>query len=51
MSRMAVEMLTDIEKDTIDWDPNLTRTEGVTYCWILTERLPPAGNGTMRQEW
>ena len=22
MSRMAVEMLTDIEKDTIDWDPN-----------------------------
>ena len=27
MSRMAVEMLTDIEKDTIDWDPNFDETK------------------------
>ena len=27
MSRMAVEMLTDIEKDTIDWDSNFDETK------------------------
>ena len=27
MSRMAVEMLTDIDKDTIDWDPNFDETK------------------------
>ena len=27
MSRMAVEMLTDIEKDTIDWDPNFDESK------------------------
>ncbi len=27
MSKMAVEMLTDIEKDTIDWDPNFDETK------------------------
>ena len=24
---MAVEMLTDIDKDTIDWDPNFDETK------------------------
>ena len=27
MSRMAVEMLTDIDKDTVDWDPNYDDTK------------------------
>ena len=27
MSKMAVEMLTDIDKDTIDWDPNFDETK------------------------
>ena len=27
MSRMAVEMLTDIDKDTINWDPNFDETK------------------------
>ena len=27
MSRMAVEMLTDIDKDTVDWDPNYDETK------------------------
>ena len=27
MSRMAVEMLTDIDKNTIDWDPNFDETK------------------------
>ena len=27
MSRMAVEMLTDIDKDTIDWDLNIDETK------------------------
>ena len=27
MSKMACEMLTDIEKDTIDWDPNFDETK------------------------
>ena len=31
MSRMAVEMLTDIEKDTIDWDPNF---DAVSYTHL-----------------
>ena len=32
MSRMAVEMLTDIEKDTIDWDPNFDETKRNPVC-------------------
>ncbi len=28
MSKLADEMLRDIEKDTVDWDPTLTRPEG-----------------------
>ncbi len=27
MSRMAVEMLRDIDKDTVDWDPNFDETQ------------------------
>ena len=29
MSRMAVEMLTDIDKDTINWDPNFDETKKI----------------------
>ena len=32
MSRMAVEMLTDIEKDTIDWDLNFDETKKEPAC-------------------
>ena len=42
MSRMAVEMLTDIEKDTIDWDPNFDETKKEPS--VLPCRFPePAG--------
>ena len=39
MSKMACELLTDIEKDTIDWDPTLTKPRrSPTFC--------PAGSPT-----
>ena len=38
MSRMAVEMLTDIEKDTIDWDPNFDETKKEPH--VLPSRFP-----------
>ena len=38
MSRMAVEMLTDIEKDTIDWDPNFDETMKEPH--VLPSRFP-----------
>ena len=40
MSRMAVEMLTDIEKDTIDWDPNFDETKKE----LATEEMVVTGN-------
>ena len=38
MSRMACEMLTDIEKDTIDWDPNFDETKKEPH--VLPSRFP-----------
>ena len=38
MSKMACEMLTDIEKDTIDWDPNFDETTKEPH--VLTSRFP-----------
>ena len=38
MSKMACEMLTDIEKDTIDWDPNFDETEKEPH--VLPSRFP-----------
>ena len=38
MSRMAVEMLTDIEKDTIDWDPNFDENKKEPH--VLPSRFP-----------
>ncbi len=38
MSKMAVEMLTDIEKDTIDWDPNFDETKKEPR--VLPSRFP-----------
>ena len=38
MSRMAVEMLTDIDKDTIDWDPNFDETKKEPS--VLPSRFP-----------
>ena len=38
MSRMAVEMLTDIEKDTIDWDPNFDETKKEPACCPAASR-------------
>ncbi len=38
MSKMACEMLTDIEKDTIDWDPNYDETKKNTH--VLPSRFP-----------
>ncbi len=38
MSKMAVEMLTDIEKDTIDWDPNFDETKKEPS--VLPSRFP-----------
>ena len=38
MSRMAVEMLTDIDKDTIDWDPNFDETKKEPH--VLPSRFP-----------
>ena len=40
MSRMAVEMLTDIDKDTIDWDPNFDETKKE----LATEEMVVTGN-------
>ena len=50
MSRMAVEMLTDIDKDTINWDPNLTRRRknpascpaASPICWSTAVRASPS---------
>ena len=49
MSRMAVEMLTDIDKDTIDWDPTLMRPRRSPAfcpavsrtCWSTAVRASP----------
>ena len=41
MSRMAVEMLTDIDKDTIDWDPNFDETKKEPS--VLPCRFPKIG--------
>mgnify|MGYP000302629922 CR=1 FL=1 len=38
MSKMACEMLTDIEKDTIDWDPNFEETKKEPH--VLPSRFP-----------
>ena len=38
MSRIATEMLTDIEKDTIDWDPNFDETKKEPS--VLPSRFP-----------
>ena len=38
ISKMACEMLTDIEKDTIDWDPNFDETEKEPH--VLPSRFP-----------
>ena len=38
MSKMACEMLTDIEKDTIDWDPNFDETKKEPP--VLPSRFP-----------
>ena len=38
MSKMACEMLTDIEKDTIDWDPNFDETKKEPS--VLPSRFP-----------
>ena len=38
MSKMACEMLTDIEKDTIDWDPNFDETRKEPK--VLPSRFP-----------
>ena len=38
MSKMACEMLTDIEKDTIDWDPNFDETTKEPH--VLPSRFP-----------
>lgn len=38
MSRIACEMLTDIEKDTIDWDPNFDETKKEPH--VLPSRFP-----------
>ena len=38
MSKMACEMLTDIEKDTIDWDPNFDETKKEPH--VLPSRFP-----------
>ena len=40
MSKMACEMLTDIEKDTIDWDPNFDETKKE----LATEEMVVTGN-------
>ncbi len=37
MSNMAVEMLTDIDKDTVDWDPNFDDTNRSP---VLPSRFP-----------
>ena len=38
MSKMACEMLTDIEKETIDWDPNFDETKKEPH--VLPSRFP-----------
>ena len=38
MSKMAVELLTDIDKDTIDWDPNFDETKKEPH--VLPSRFP-----------
>ena len=38
MSKIACEMLTDIEKDTIDWDPNFDETKKEPH--VLPSRFP-----------
>ena len=38
MSRVAVEMLTDIDKDTVDWDPNFDETKKEPQ--VLPSRFP-----------
>ena len=38
MSKIACEMLTDIEKDTIDWDPNFDDTKKEPH--VLPSRFP-----------
>ena len=38
MSKMACELLTDIEKDTIDWDPNFDETKKEPH--VLHSRFP-----------
>ena len=38
MSRLAVEMLTDIEKDTVDFTPNFDNTR--KEPWVLPSRFP-----------
>ena len=38
MSKMACELLTDIEKDTIDWDPNFDETRKEPH--VLPSRFP-----------
>ena len=46
MSKMACEMLTDIDKDTIDWDPNFDETKrnptscpaAFQTCWSTAAR-------------
>ena len=51
MSRMAVEMLTDIDKDTINWDPNFDETKKDAQrpalplpqpCWSTAVRALPS---------
>ena len=38
MSKIACEMLTDIDKDTIDWDPNFDETKKEPH--MLPSRFP-----------
>ena len=38
MSKMAMEMLTDIDKDTVDWDPNFDESKKEPH--VLPSRFP-----------
>ena len=51
MSRMAVEMLTDIEKDTIDWDPTLTRPRRSQRAALPLPNLLVGGGQALQSAW
>ena len=52
MSKIACEMLTDIDKDTIDWDPNFDETKKEPH--MLPSRFPNLlvnGSQALRSAW